>query len=240
MKTRGKILNAIAAGLVCVSVRGVQAQDSLRLVLNIPAYRLEVWKGSARTHSFNVAIGTAKFPTPTGSFEVTEVTWNPWWLPPESDWARKEKPQPPGPENPLGVVRMRFAPLYALHGTNAAWTIGQARSHGCVRLQNAEAVALARIIGGGDPVTTTLQVKLQRPVSLEIDYNLAEFRSDTLWTHPDVYGRRTKAYTALALAALYPAVDTTLIDPAALAQALRRAERRHLAIPLAQLKQTRR
>ena len=64
---------------------------TLQLDLNVPAYRLDVYSGSERIRSYDVAIGAPEYPTPVGEFAVTEITWNPWWTPPPSEWARDER-----------------------------------------------------------------------------------------------------------------------------------------------------
>jgi len=40
----------------------------------------------------------------------------------------------------------------AIHGTNAPWLIGQAVSHGCIRMNNAAITRLARVVPLGTPV----------------------------------------------------------------------------------------
>jgi lipoprotein-anchoring transpeptidase ErfK/SrfK len=40
----------------------------------------------------------------------------------------------------------------AIHGTNAPWTIGQAATHGCVRVRNETLTRLFAATAGGTPV----------------------------------------------------------------------------------------
>ena len=53
-------------------------------------------------------------------------------------------------------VKIYFrAPYYYIHGTNNPGSIGEAASHGCIRMTEEDAVALARRIeraGGGVPM----------------------------------------------------------------------------------------
>ena len=42
--------------------------------------------------------------------------------------------------------------VVGVHGTNTPWLIGQAVSHGCVRLRNSDIVALRRYVRAGTPV----------------------------------------------------------------------------------------
>lgn len=119
---------------------------SLRLVLNLAARRLHVYEGGKRTHTYVVSVGKPGHRTPTGRFRINHLIWNPWWHPPNSKWARGKKATPPGPRNPMGRVKMYFRDKYYLHGTPETSTLGQPVSHGCVRMYNKDAIALARLI----------------------------------------------------------------------------------------------
>jgi lipoprotein-anchoring transpeptidase ErfK/SrfK len=55
-----------------------------------------------------------------------------------------------------GVKIFFRAPDYFIHGTNAPGSIGEAASHGCIRMTEADATNLARRIeraGGGIPLS---------------------------------------------------------------------------------------
>jgi hypothetical protein len=56
-----------------------------------------------------VAVGTAKYPTPRGTYEISKIIWNPGWVPPDSPWAKGKTSKPPGhPENPMKLVKIFF------------------------------------------------------------------------------------------------------------------------------------
>ncbi len=176
-----------------------------RLRLNIPAYRPEAYEGTRLVRTFPVAVGMRRYPTPRGGFAVTRVVWNPWWTPPERAWAARERVTPPGPRNPMGRVKLYFSPYYFLHGTPSEASIGSAASHGCVRMRNEDAIALARLVhahASGDVSAAELDslealpratrtIELAEPVPLEVVYETAEVRGDTVAVLPDVYGRGT-------------------------------------------------
>jgi lipoprotein-anchoring transpeptidase ErfK/SrfK len=42
--------------------------------------------------------------------------------------------------------------VVGVHGTNTPWLIGQAVSHGCVRLRNSDVLALRKLVRVGTPV----------------------------------------------------------------------------------------
>ena len=105
------------------------------IVIHRAANRLELFNGTRRVRTFRVATGQAQYPTPTGLWHIVDMQQNPWWRPPDSDWARGLKPIPPGPGNPLGTRWMGLsAPGVGIHGTPDAASIGYSASHGCIRM----------------------------------------------------------------------------------------------------------
>lgn len=66
------------SGLWTCLVAALIAQPPLRIVINIPAYRLDVYADSVIVDSAVVAVGAVMFPTPRGSFQITRIEWNPW------------------------------------------------------------------------------------------------------------------------------------------------------------------
>ena len=120
----------------------------MRLVVSLSARQLKVVEDGNVVRSYDIAVGRPSHPTPTGSFRTGDIVWNPAWRPPPTDWARNERYQPPGvPSNPMQGVKIYFkAPYYYIHGTNAPGSIGEAASHGCLRMTEDDAVALAKRI----------------------------------------------------------------------------------------------
>ena len=114
---------------------------------------LYLYEGAQRVATFGVATGTARYPTPLGTFEVVDKQYHPWWYPPNSDWARGKKPIPPGPGNPLGTRWMGLN-VYGvgIHGTPDAASIGYSASHGCIRMRIPDAEWLFERVRHGSPV----------------------------------------------------------------------------------------
>lgn len=120
---------------------------TMRLEVDISKRTLTVLEHGSVTRTFDVTVGTARHPTPRGSYTIDWIVWNPSWNPPNSEWARGEKPIGPGPNNPMGRVKMFFRqPAYYVHGTNRDDQIGQAASHGCVRMRNEDVIELAQMV----------------------------------------------------------------------------------------------
>jgi murein L,D-transpeptidase YcbB/YkuD len=177
-----------------------QAPEDIRLVLNIPASRIDVFEHGERTRSIEISVGRRGHETPAGRYRISSVVWNPWWHPPKSEWARKEKVTPPGPTNPMGKVKINFAPLLYIHGTPYENDLGAPASHGCIRMGKQDLLELARLIHkyrtprvdgevlatleANDRMTRQFAVK---PIRFDVVYRLVEVVDGQLLIHPDVY-----------------------------------------------------
>lgn len=228
----------------------IDTVPDLRLVLNVPAYRLDVVEHGAVSRSITVAVGQRKYRTPLGHFGMDYVVWNPWWRPPAREWARKEKPKAPGWSNPVGRVKLHVTGLVFLHGTPFEDSRGTAASHACVRLANADAIELARLVHAyaGPPMPSSLldeliadtsrtrTVTLSRTVPVDIAYVLAEVRDGALVLYADVYryaGSRVPSIEEQAIQALRRARgDSALIDAVRLRSLARAARRSPARLPL--------
>jgi len=105
------------------------------IVIRRGSNRLYLYKGMRFQRVFGVATGQSVYPTPLGRWHVVVKDRNPWWYPPNSAWAKGEKPVPPGPGNPLGTRWMGLsASGVGIHGTPDDASIGYSASHGCIRM----------------------------------------------------------------------------------------------------------
>lgn len=104
---------------------------------------------------FPATMGSSRDPLPIGKWKVTAIARNPvFHYNPELFWdaAPKEVKAkiPAGPNNPVGVVWIDLSKEhYGIHGTPEPSQIGKTQSHGCIRLTNWDADALARAVGAG-------------------------------------------------------------------------------------------
>ena len=115
-----------------------------RIVVHRGLRRIEVLRGTKRLLSAKVAVGAPGRETPLGDFYVT---------------ARFH------PDDPfLGVFALETSAysrltewpgggVVGIHGTTMPWLLGQAVSHGCVRVSNTTALALQRLIPLGTPIS---------------------------------------------------------------------------------------
>lgn len=112
-----------------------------RLVLRLRDRKVYFYENDDLIASYPVAIGRQGWETPTGEFEIIQKVPNPTWQHPFTN-----EIVPPGPDNPLGDRWIGFwtdgTNYIGFHGTPDESLIGQAVSHGCVRMRNADIVAL--------------------------------------------------------------------------------------------------
>ncbi len=123
------------------------------LVIHRGQNRLFLYRGTKYQRVFGVATGQSAYPTPLGRFAIAVKWKNPWWYPPDSPWAKGQKPIPPGLGNPLGTRWMGLtSPGVGIHGTPDAASIGYSASHGCIRMRISEAEWLFNHIDVGTTV----------------------------------------------------------------------------------------
>jgi len=105
--------------------------------------------------------GSAHKPAPAGRLKVVGVRENPHYrYNPAYAFKGVRTRQPftinPGPNSPVGAVWIGLSGEgFGIHGTPAPDRIGKTQSHGCIRLTNWDALALAAVTGKGTPVDFT-------------------------------------------------------------------------------------
>jgi lipoprotein-anchoring transpeptidase ErfK/SrfK len=123
------------------------------IVISRSANRLYLYRGARRWKTLGVATGQPAYPSPSGQFTIVTKQLNPWWYPPDSDWAAGLSPVPPGPGNPLGTRWMGLSVSgVGIHGTPDAASIGYSASHGCIRMQIPDAEWLFEHVSVGTTV----------------------------------------------------------------------------------------
>ena len=128
------------------------------IVIRRGSNRLYLYKGMRFQLVFGVATGQSVYPTPLGRWHVVVKARNQWWYPPNSTWAKGEKPVPPGPGNPLGTRWMGLsASGVGIHGTPDDASIGYSASHGCIRMHIPDAEWLFNHVTVGTTVFIVAQ-----------------------------------------------------------------------------------
>ena len=111
--------------------------DSPELVVSLSDRQVHVYRDGKLKASYDVAVGHPEWPTPTGRFQVQYMQKDPTWLHPIT-----KEIVTPGPGNPLGSRWIGFWAKdgwqIGFHGTNEVESIGQAVSHGCIRMYESD------------------------------------------------------------------------------------------------------
>ncbi len=135
------------------------AGEVRRIVVSGAENHVQALDGDGRIlYHFAATLGSTVDPSPQGDYAVRSVHLDPWWhyQPRLLAHVPDDRPNaliPPGPNSAVGVVWIALtAPHYGIHGTKSPETIGYARSAGCVRLTNWDALFLAPRVPPGTPV----------------------------------------------------------------------------------------
>ncbi len=104
--------------------------------------------------TYNVAVGSQGYPTPSGRFVIQNKQVDPVWNVPNREWAGElaGRSIPPGPQNPLKARWMGIYNGAGFHGTADIGSIGSAASHGCVRMAIPDIIELFDRVEVGTPV----------------------------------------------------------------------------------------
>lgn len=124
-----------------------------RLEISLSRRQVTLYKENTPIKTYPVAVGRAGWETPKGTFQVMQMLQNPKWISPLTGEAIAGG----DPENPLGRRWIGFwtdgKNWVGLHGTPTPGSIGQAVSHGCVRMHNEDIEELFANVNPGTIVT---------------------------------------------------------------------------------------
>jgi len=128
----------------------------ITLHADLSSRMLTVKRGDETIKTYQVAVGQPKYPTPPGHYSIRKIVWNPsWHPPPDAKWAQGKTAKGPGePGNPMKVAKIFFKePDYYIHGTGDVESLGNAESHGCLRMDPNDVADLAKLVmtEGGQP-----------------------------------------------------------------------------------------
>jgi hypothetical protein len=117
-----------------------------RIVVEVAKRRLTFIRAGHVVLRAPVAVGTPATPTPKGRFYVKEALYT----------GNPNSAFGPGAlglssYSPVLLHWVEGGPI-GIHGTNEPWSIGHAASNGCIRLHNAVAMRLLRLVPLGTPV----------------------------------------------------------------------------------------
>lgn len=183
-----------------------------RVVVNIPAYRMDVFEKGMLTKSYKIGIGYPEFPLPTGMRKASSMIFNPTWTPPDEPWVESSNKVKPGEKieagsklNPLGPIKIPIGLPSLIHGGKSPAKLGGFASHGCVGLTSPQVQDFARVLAvlSGTELsneqiaayaktpTETKTVKLNHAVTVELRYETIIVEDGKLHIYRDVYDRNT-------------------------------------------------
>ncbi|HLZ75305.1 L,D-transpeptidase [Phenylobacterium sp.] len=136
--------------------------------LKVPVSRIEVDKTKRQVRAYGQAdlllavypatVGSTDRPAPDGEWAVRTVAPNPTYTydPSRLTFGKASNGKltiPPGPNNPVGSTWIDLTKdTYGIHGTPDPRMVGNAASHGCVRLTNWDARQLSQAVKKGTKV----------------------------------------------------------------------------------------
>jgi L,D-transpeptidase ErfK/SrfK len=178
-----------------------------RIVVNIPAFRMDVFQDGTLLRSFKIGIGYQQYPLPTGFRKAEQIIFNPTWTQPNEPWASDPGAITPAGAagNPLGPIKVPIGGANLIHGGKALAKIGTFASHGCVGLTNDEVRDFVRTLADASKVeltddtmagylkhrTRTQVVKIPKAVPVELRYETIVIQDGQLHVYRDVYNKNT-------------------------------------------------
>lgn len=178
-----------------------------RIVVNIPAFRMDVFQDGTLLKSYKIGIGYQQFPLPTGFRKAEQIIFNPTWTQPNESWASDPGGITPAgaPGNPLGPIKVPIGGANLIHGGKSLAKIGTFASHGCVGLTNDEVKDFVKTLANATRIdltddtiagylkhrTRTQVVKIPKAVPVELRYETIVIQDGQLHVYRDVYNKNT-------------------------------------------------
>jgi lipoprotein-anchoring transpeptidase ErfK/SrfK len=181
-----------------------------RIVVNAPAYRMDVFEGGKLLKTYRVGIGYPEFPLPQGLRKADTIIFNPTWTPPDEPWVKGklkagERIEAGSKLNPLGPIKIPIGQPSLIHGGKRPARLGNFASHGCVGLTDEMVRDFAVVLAGASGTQLkpedvlnyaktpdkTQSVKLAAPVPVELRYETIVVEDGRLHIYRDVYDKGT-------------------------------------------------
>nr|WP_236932747.1 L,D-transpeptidase [Geosporobacter ferrireducens] len=113
----------------------LRTAQTYRITVNTTSRTLTLYRNDQWFKSYPVAVGKTSTPTPKGTFKIVNKSVN--------------------PGGPFGARWMGLSkPHIGIHGTNNPSSIGNAVSHGCIRMHNKDVTELYNLV----PIGTIVKI----------------------------------------------------------------------------------
>jgi len=182
-----------------------------RIVVNIPAFRLDVFENGNLIKSYKVGIGYPEFPLPQGLRKAQQIIFNPTWTPPDEPWVASMNMTPGqvveagSKHNPLGPIKIPIGAPSLIHGGKPLSKIGTFASHGCVGMTNEQVKDFTKTLARASNTelsdqtmatylknrTRTRVLTLSNLVPVELRYETIVVEDGKLHIYRDVYDQNT-------------------------------------------------
>jgi hypothetical protein len=181
-----------AGGDIALSAKPNEVPGDTRIVINAPAYRMDLFRDGQLIKSYKVGIGYPEFPLPVGVRSAKTIIFNPTWTPPDEPWVKGEfQPgktvEAGSKKNPLGFIKIPIGLPSLIHGGKDPSRLGTFASHGCVGLTNPLiqdfAAQLATLSGTQLTPEQIKQYEKKRKETTEVDLSAdvpVELRYETI------------------------------------------------------------
>lgn len=117
--------------------------------------KLRLFKHLKISKTYGIAVGQPAYPTPSGFFHIVDKQVDPQWSVPNSPWAGElagTTVEGGSAANPLKARWLGITDGVGIHGTGEDYSIGQAASHGCLRMHVWDVKALYPRVPIGTPI----------------------------------------------------------------------------------------
>lgn len=224
----------------------VPGDPNIKLTVNVPAFRLTLWQSGKEVATYPIGVGLKEYPIAIGERQAIEIVWNPSWIPPDSDWVRQRENIRPGeiirasdPRNPLGKMKIPLGNGYLIHEARGPSDLGNLVSHGCIRMLRrdlydlAEKIIAARAldvspqqIERAKKSNRTLVIRLDAPLTVDINYDTQVVEEDVLYLYPDVYELGTLTVEKVRDELASAGINQTEVSTATIRRMIARVTRR--------------
>jgi lipoprotein-anchoring transpeptidase ErfK/SrfK len=139
-----RVLCSFALAVAALTSVSSVARAEIMIAIDTAAQRMTVSVDGGKRWTWPVSTGAPGYLTPTGSYHVLRM---------EEHYVSKEWDDAPMPHSIFFTKRG-----HAIHGSSHTKLLGRAASHGCVRLNPANAAKLFQLVRSRDLDTTTVTV----------------------------------------------------------------------------------
>jgi hypothetical protein len=199
-----------SGGNVEFAAKPNEVPSDTRIVINAPAYRMDIFRDGKLEKSYKIGIGYPEFPLPVGVRTAKKIIFNPTWTPPDEPWVKGEfapgkTVEAGSKKNPLGLIKIPIGLPSLIHGGKDPSRLGTFASHGCVGLTNLLVQDFASQLSSlaGTELSPghikeyeknrseTKEIDLAREIPVELRYETIVVADGKLYIYRDVYEHGT-------------------------------------------------